>query len=119
MMECTAPLMKPSIKHIVIASLSAGVLLLSSCDTKDSKKTVPVQQALAPTIQQPPAAPTPAPVAPQVKPEPPKPDPVVGVIAQAEQAYESGQANYKAGHLDAAKKDFNHAVDILMQSSGE
>src|SRR2546423_1869815 len=112
--------MKPSLQRVVFVGLSAGVLLVSSCETKNSKKTVPAPQALAPTIQQQPAIATPpAPVVPQVKPEPPKPDPVVGTIALAEQAYESGQANYKAGHLDAAKKDFNHAVDILMQSSVE
>lgn len=94
------------------------MLLASSCETKNSKKTVPAQQALAPTLQQPVVAP-PAPVAPQVKPEPPKADPVPEVIGQAEQAYQEGQANYKAGHLDAAKKDFNRAVDILMQFSVE
>ncbi|MBZ5509437.1 MAG: transglycosylase SLT domain-containing protein [Acidobacteriia bacterium] len=37
------------------------------------------------------------------------------MIAEAEKAYNSGQADYKAGHLDAAKQDFNRAVDILMQ----
>jgi membrane-bound lytic murein transglycosylase D len=40
---------------------------------------------------------------------------VPGIIAEAEKAYEAGQADYKAGHLDAAKQDFNRAVDILMQ----
>ena len=112
--------MKPCIKSVVLVSLSAGVLLVCSCETKsNAKKTVPVPQALAPAIQQQPAVAPPAPVVPQVKPEPPKPDPVVETIALAEQSYQSGQANYKAGHLDAAKKDFNHAVDVLMQSSVE
>jgi membrane-bound lytic murein transglycosylase D len=45
-----------------------------------------------------------------------QPDPVLTTIAEAEKAYEAGQADYKAGHLDAAKQDFNRAVDILMQS---
>ncbi len=44
-----------------------------------------------------------------------QPDPVPGMIAEAEKAYESGQTNYQAGHLDAAKQDFNRAVDVLMQ----
>src|SRR5262249_7575725 len=54
----------------------------------------------------------------QSKTAPPKAnqsDPVLATIAAAERAYESGQANYKSGHLDAAKQDFNRAVDILMQ----
>jgi membrane-bound lytic murein transglycosylase D len=45
-----------------------------------------------------------------------QPDPVPATIAEAQKAYEAGQADYKAGHLDAAKQDFNRAVDILMQS---
>jgi len=39
------------------------------------------------------------------------------MIAEAEKDYASGLANYKAGHLDAAKQDFNRAVDALMQGS--
>ncbi|HEV3039546.1 MAG TPA: transglycosylase SLT domain-containing protein [Candidatus Angelobacter sp.] len=109
--------MKPSVKHFIALGISAGVLFATSCETKSAKKTTPVQQALAPTIEQKPVpTPTPVPVAPQVKPEPPKQDPVVATIELAEQAYQAGQADYKAGHLDAAKNDFNHAVDILMQS---
>ena len=109
--------MKLSVKHFVTFGIAAGVLLVSSCETKNSKKTVPAPQALAPAVQpKPVAAPTPEPVVvQQVKQEPPKPDPVAVTITSAEQAYQEGQADYKAGHLDAAKKDFNHAVDILMQ----
>jgi membrane-bound lytic murein transglycosylase D len=44
-----------------------------------------------------------------------KADPVPAIIAEAEKAYQAGQEDYKAGHMDAAKQDFNHAVDILMQ----
>jgi membrane-bound lytic murein transglycosylase D len=112
--------MKLSVKYLISLGISAGILLATSCETKSAKRTTPVQQALAPAIEQKPTpTPTPVPVAPQVKPEPPKPDPVVATITLAEQAYQEGQADYKAGHLDAAKKDFNHAVDILMQSPVE
>jgi peptidoglycan lytic transglycosylase D len=110
------------LKRFFLIGASAAILLLASCDTRDTKKTaLPVRQALAPTIQQQPIAPEPvkAPTPPPVQqqPEPPKPDPVVNVIADAEKAYQSGLADYKAGHLDAAKQDFDHAVDVLMQSS--
>src|SRR5438552_19142530 len=102
--------LKRSVRHFVILGISAGVLFVSSCETKNSKKTVPVPQALAPAIEQKPdVAPPPEPVAPQVKPEPPKPDPVVATIALAEQAYQSGQADYQAGHLDASQNGLNHA----------
>jgi membrane-bound lytic murein transglycosylase D len=98
----------------------AGILLLCSCGTKKPGKLVQPPPAMAPLIQQPQpaqavASPNPA-HAPQVsQPEPVQADPVPAMIAEAEKAYESGQANYKAGHLDAAKQDFNRAVDLLMQ----
>jgi membrane-bound lytic murein transglycosylase D len=38
------------------------------------------------------------------------------LVALVEQKFASGQANYKAGHLEAARKDFDDAVDSLLQS---
>ena len=109
-------------KRFSIVVLGGGLMLLVACDSKDTKKSArPVQQAMAPGIQGPATGPATAPAPKQQTPapaptqQPEKPDPVPGIIAEAEKAYEAGQADYKAGHLDAAKQDFNHAVDILMQ----
>ena len=110
-------------KRSKMVFLAAALILLLGCESKDTKKSAqPVTQALAPSIQQKAATPvslsktpeeqTPAPVQ---TPQQEKPDPVPGMIAEAEKAYATGQEDYKAGHLDAAKQDFNHAVDILMQ----
>jgi membrane-bound lytic murein transglycosylase D len=38
------------------------------------------------------------------------------LINQSEQAYRSGVANYRAGHLDAARVDFDSAVDLMLTS---
>jgi membrane-bound lytic murein transglycosylase D len=38
------------------------------------------------------------------------------LIAQVEQKFASGQQNYKAGHLEAARKDFDEAVDLMLES---
>jgi membrane-bound lytic murein transglycosylase D len=114
------------VKRLSIAILSAGVLLLASCESTETKKSArPVPQALAPAVHQktiepaPPApavTPTPEPVvAPAPAPQPEKTDPVPAIIAEAEKAYDSGQQELKAGHMDAAKTAFNRAVDILMQ----
>ena len=109
--------MKVFMNRLLLLVAGMGTVLLASCDTREAKKTtIPSPQAIAPTIQHPPPAPVPPPAQAQT-PEPPKPDPVVGLIAEAERAYQSGLADYSAGHLDAAKQDFNHAVDILMQGS--
>jgi membrane-bound lytic murein transglycosylase D len=102
--------------------LSAAVLFLASCESKDTKKvSTPPPQALAPAPQAPAAPASPRSAAPtkeaeqQNKTEPAKSDPIEAIIAEAEKSYSTGLADYKAGHLDAAKQDFNRAVDILMQ----
>jgi membrane-bound lytic murein transglycosylase D len=113
--------MRLSLQHYVLLGLGPLVLVMTSCDSRDTKKTtLPSPQAVAPTIQ-PPTAVEPAGRA-QSENQPSqaaKPDPVVNTIAEAEKSFQSGQANYKAGHLDAAKQDFDHAVDLLMQGPVE
>ena len=45
-----------------------------------------------------------------------KPDGVEALIAQVETAFQSGEQEYKAGHLESARRDFDHAVDWLLES---
>ncbi|HEV2115842.1 MAG TPA: LysM peptidoglycan-binding domain-containing protein [Terriglobales bacterium] len=81
--------------------------------------------AAAPPVSSPPpiaakpaAIPAPDPK-PQAQPQPAaKPDPIDTLVAQAEEQYQAGQANYAAGHLEAAKANFDSAFDILTQASG-
>lgn len=109
-------------KRLKMVFLGAGLMLLAGCESKDTKKSAqPSPQAMAPSIQRtanpvsvPAAAKQQAPV-PVQTPAPEKADPVPAIIAEAEKAYEAGQIDYKDGHLDAARQDFNHAVDVLMQ----
>jgi len=111
--------MRCSLQRLLLVSIALAALLLASCEsTKEAKKAAaPAPQAVAPAIaQQAVAAPAPPPQqAPAPVPQEAKPDPVVATIAEAERAFRTGQTDYKAGHLDAAKQDFNRAVDILMQ----
>ncbi len=46
----------------------------------------------------------------------PKPDGVEALIAQVEGAFQAGEQEYKAGHLESARRDFDHAVDWLLES---
>src|SRR5262249_41650541 len=39
-----------------------------------------------------------------------------GLIARVEEKFTSGQQNYKAGHLEAARKDFDEALDLMLES---
>ncbi len=39
-----------------------------------------------------------------------------GIVAQAQASYTSGVNNYRSGHLDAARLDFDYAVDLMLTS---
>jgi membrane-bound lytic murein transglycosylase D len=43
-------------------------------------------------------------------------DPKKYLIAQVEAKFASGEQNYKAGHLEAARRDFDEAVDWMLES---
>src|SRR5579871_3576997 len=115
--------MRIRLSYWITPLLSALVLMASSCQTAVKK---PVMAAAPPVASAPPieakpvAAPAPA-AAPQVQKEAqpvPQADPIAALVAQAEQQYQAGQANYSAGHLEAAKDNFDKAFDILTQAPG-
>jgi len=47
---------------------------------------------------------------------PPVPGGKEYLIAQVEEKFASGEQNYKAGHLEAARRDFDDAVDWMLES---
>ena len=47
---------------------------------------------------------------------PPIPDGKSWLIARVEEKLASGEQNYKAGHLEAARRDFDDAVDWILES---
>lgn len=103
------------IRDVGAVSVLAAVMVLVSCKTEETKPVTaaPPARAQAPTLAQttPPAAPA------QSKPAPaPRQDPDDLLIAQMEKEYQAGRANYAAGHLDAAKENFDRAFDILVGS---
>ncbi len=100
--------------HSSVTALLAVMLLASGCETTQSRRPVPSvpQGAMAPTV----AAAAPAPKI--VEPARPAADPVDALLTQVRREYEAGRANYAAGHLEAAKRNFDHAFDLLVQSPG-
>jgi membrane-bound lytic murein transglycosylase D len=106
--------------RIAGAASLAAILLLTGCDPQPAPPHPTTQpQALAPALTHE----DPLPAAPQAAPT--KPTPVATIpqanknqqlIDLAEHAYQSGVANYKAGHLAAAKNDFDYAVDLMLTS---
>ncbi len=86
------------------AALIGGAISAVGCGSLKTVKATPVQ----PTAVITPAAPvieTPAPV-----------DPVVGLIAESQRHFSDGEREFKLGHLEQAKKAFDAAVDLLLQS---
>jgi membrane-bound lytic murein transglycosylase D len=89
---------------------------------------LPLVAACGPTIQsqanvaQPAAAPPqvavaqPAPPAVPVQPAPVV-DPVQALIAASDVHFRAGQKELEQGHVDAAKQEFNRAVDVLLESA--
>src|ERR1700678_131532 len=109
--------------YLLIAPVFALVLGCIACQTAQRPATLlPPGTATAPTLS---AAPAPAPQAnpdtqnvPQVQTRlEAEPDPVARLIAQVENEYQVGQDNYKAGHLEAAKENFDRAFNLLLGSS--
>ncbi len=109
--------------YVLLAPMFALVLGSLACQTAQRPATLlPPGTATAPTLRAA-SAPTP-PTNPDTQTAPSvqtqlevKPDPVAQLIAQVENEYQVGQDNYKAGHLEAAKENFDRAFNLLLGSS--
>jgi membrane-bound lytic murein transglycosylase D len=63
-----------------------------------------------------PAPPTAITAAPALTPAPPAADPVVTLIAASDRHFKAGQTELEEGHVEAAKQEFNRAIDVLLES---
>ncbi len=104
------------LRLIIPAAVLLG--LFTGCETDTPKKTAALPaNATAPDVSSPVAQP--APQQPRIQ-EQPKPqtqsDPAEALIAQVDKLYAAGQTNYQAGHLEAAKADFDQAFNTLLSS---
>jgi membrane-bound lytic murein transglycosylase D len=112
--------------HLSRVWLLAMILAAPACHQSRPQGNIPAPQANAPalaTVQAPPA-PQAKPAVPALPPAPaqeahgalpPKTDPVEDLIASAEKEYLAGENNFKTGQLEAAKRNFDRAVDLLVQ----
>ncbi len=91
---------------LLAAAASLSVVLLAGCP-----QTAPVTQpanATAPGLPGAAGTPTAASPTEQAK--------VAALIAQVDRSYRSGVGNYRSGKLDAARLDFDFAVDLMLTS---
>ena len=109
----------------LILPLTAALLLASiACEPDKSQKTSakPPAQANAPTVKkqqsQQQAQGSSQTAQPEQAAVPLAPaDQGLDLIARVEKEYEAGQANYHAGHLDAARENFDHAFNLMVESN--
>lgn len=107
----------------------ALTLLIGSiaCQTAQRPASfLPARQAGAPNLE---ASQTPAPAPARIDPTPvtgeqtqqtqaeAQADPTAELIARVEKEYQAGEENYRAGHVEAAKQNFDQAFDLLLESS--
>src|SRR5215468_6917441 len=104
--------------YLLIASLGAALMATTACQKTKASVPLPATQATAPALSKTstthPAAAVvkPAPVvAPAAAKAPGLDRAVAELMAQVEKEYQAGQANYRAGHLEAAKQNFDNAFN--------
>ena len=110
------------VRRWALAAACVPLAMLAGCPQNQgaAKATVPAQ-ATAPVIAKVPNAEAKQATGPQAAAAPKAVDPAKAykdqqLINHAEQLYRSGVSNYSAGHLDAARADFNAAVDAMLTS---
>jgi len=125
-MLLTIGTMRQKTKRTAVLGAGCGILaMVCLCGCEDATRK-PVQAkvpALSPVQPQKPEIPAVAEL-PQRKlaPEqfvsllPPIPGGIPYLIEQVKAKFASGEANYKAGHLAAARRDFDDAVDWMLES---
>ena len=108
--------------------MAAGAILLSGgllgCEDAGKKPVQARVPALAPGATAAAQAPPELPVLPLTNPAgrrpvwllPPVPGAKEYLIRKVQEKFASGEQNFKAGHLEAARKDFDDAVDWMLES---
>jgi len=108
--------------YLLIAGVVALVVGGTACQTAQRPATLlPAEKSTAPALS---ASPAPTQANADSKTVPAartqsevKPDPVAELIARVEKEYKLGEDNYKAGHLESAKENFDRAFNLLLGSS--
>src|SRR5208337_3039895 len=108
---------------LLSAALSATLAASLACQSAQKAAFMPPAQAEAPALvsasNPPESQKQKSAEEPQSKPQVPQAlqaDPVADLIARVEKEYQAGQDNYRAGHLEAAKQNFDAAFNLLLGS---
>lgn len=110
--------------YVLIAPLGAAAIAATGCHSARPTALLPPTQATAPALTKASIAKTqnntPAATVEQPKATAPAAnDQVSALIAAVEKEYQAGQANYQAGHLEAARMNFDSAFNLLLSGPTE
>ena len=84
----------------------ALIPLVAACGSSRGPKNLVVTPAQAAVVE----------AAPQVGPTQPVEDPVVTLISTSERHFKAGQTELEQGHVEAARLEFDRAVNVLLES---
>jgi membrane-bound lytic murein transglycosylase D len=97
-------------------ALCVGSLALAGCSGKAPVRAAapqPTPQPAPPPVQ----ATAPAPAVPSTPaPQRPPADPVADLITLSSRHFDKAQSEFQAGHLEAARSEFDRALDVLLKS---
>jgi membrane-bound lytic murein transglycosylase D len=93
---------RPSVTGAILCALT---VLTASCAARDAAAPAALPPFPVAAVTQAPAVP-PAPA----------PDPAAELIALSTRHFETGQRELQQGHLEAAKAEFNRALEVLLES---
>jgi membrane-bound lytic murein transglycosylase D len=113
-----------ALSALLLAAVVSAVAGCEEAAKKPVQARVPVLTPANSAAAQVPAAPPELPQLPLGKPSfalldalaPKAPEGKEYLIARVEEKFASGEQNYKAGHLEAARRDFDDAVDWMLES---
>ena len=98
-------MLEPQWRHLAILTL---LPVVGACGSQTQKLVVTPGHAAAVHVSVP---------ATVEVPQAPVEDPVLALIASSDRYFKAGQKELEQGHVEAAKQEFNRAVDVLLEST--
>lgn len=100
----------PGIRPLLLLLGSASTVFLAGCPDQQATARKPPPNATAPALPNPAVGDNATTAEQTANPR------VASLMAQVDKSYRSGVDNYRNGRLDAARLDFDYAVDLMLSS---
>jgi membrane-bound lytic murein transglycosylase D len=105
-------MIRPSNRHLLLALLIAAPALAAACGSSIKSAALSAAPAASPSS----APVTPLQAEPVLVQKPVEEDPVLTLIATSDRHFKAGERELELGHAEAAKQEFDTAVNVLLES---